>query len=112
MTIRGLMLPKTRSRAESCDDPRELEEAKFINWRKVAGVEFVRGGFTRHSRQRWVQSASARNRRDEENAIAQRYQVTGLPTTVFITRDARIAQKWTGAMSEKQLLAFVEALAR
>src|SRR2546425_12664276 len=38
--------------------------------REVAGVEFVLGSLTRHSRQRRVQSASARNRRDEENAIA------------------------------------------
>src|SRR5437899_633836 len=38
--------------------------------RGVAVVEFVLESLTRHSRQRWVQSASARNRRDEENAIA------------------------------------------
>jgi len=31
MTIRGLMLRKTRPKAESCDDPREMEEPKFIN---------------------------------------------------------------------------------
>src|SRR6266568_2886234 len=38
--------------------------------RGVAVVEFVLESLTRHSRQRRVQSASARNRRDEENAIA------------------------------------------
>src|SRR5713101_6595964 len=37
---------------------------------EVAGVEFVFGSLTGRSRRRWVQSASARNRRDEENAIA------------------------------------------
>ena len=31
MTIRGLMLGKTRPKAESCDNPLEMEETIFIN---------------------------------------------------------------------------------
>jgi hypothetical protein len=34
-----------------------------------------------------------------------------LPTTVFIGRDGKIAARWTGALSEQQLVAFVERLA-
>jgi hypothetical protein len=42
--------------------------------------------------------------------FARRFQVRGLPTTVFIGRDGRIARKWTGAMSEQQLATFVEEI--
>lgn len=49
---------------------------------------------------------------DEGNDIAVRYQVTGLPTTVFITRDGRLAHRRTGTISEQQLVALVEEIAR
>lgn len=49
---------------------------------------------------------------DEGNEIALRYQVSGLPATVFITPDGKIARKWTGALSEQQLVAFVDEIAR
>ena len=49
---------------------------------------------------------------DEGNQIALRYQLTGLPTTVFINRDGIISRKWIGAISERQLLDLVEELAR
>ena len=49
---------------------------------------------------------------DEGNEIALRYQLNGLPTTVFITRDGKVARKRTGAMSENELVTFVEEIAR
>lgn len=47
---------------------------------------------------------------DAGNEIALRYQVTGLPTTVFIRRDGTIARKWTGPLTEQQLLGLVEEI--
>ncbi len=49
---------------------------------------------------------------DEGNDIAVRYQVTGLPTTVFITRDGKLVHRRTGTISEQQLVAAVEEIAR
>lgn len=49
---------------------------------------------------------------DEGDEINRRYGLFGLPTTVFITRGGKIAQKWTGQLSEEQLIAFVEEIAR
>lgn len=49
---------------------------------------------------------------DEGNEIALRYKLTGLPTTVFITRDGKVARRWTGSLTEQQLVTFVEELAR
>jgi len=49
---------------------------------------------------------------DQGGEIAQRYQVGGLPTTIFITRDGTLARKWLGALSEQQLLANVAEIAR
>jgi thiol-disulfide isomerase/thioredoxin len=48
---------------------------------------------------------------DSGNEIATRYQLTGLPTTIFITRDGKVARKWLGSLSEQQLAAFVEEIA-
>lgn len=49
---------------------------------------------------------------DVGNEVALSYRATGLPTTVFITRDGKVARKWTGALSERQLVAYVEEIAR
>ncbi len=49
---------------------------------------------------------------DEGAEIAVGYGLTGLPTTAFITRDGKLARKWTGPLSEKQLVAMVEEIAR
>jgi hypothetical protein len=38
--------------------------------------------------------------------------VTGLPTTVFIARDGTVVRRWTGTLTEQQLMTFVEELAR
>jgi peroxiredoxin len=48
---------------------------------------------------------------DERGAVGKAHQVRGPPTTVFITRDRVIARKWTGALPEQQLVAFVEEIA-
>ena len=49
---------------------------------------------------------------DAGNDISQRYGVTGLPTTIFIARDGTVARRWLGVLSEQQLAAFVEEIAR
>ncbi len=49
---------------------------------------------------------------DEGNAIALRYQLTGLPTTVFIDRDGIIVRTWIGPIGEKDLVMLVEEIAR
>ncbi len=49
---------------------------------------------------------------DEGNQAAVRYRVTGLPTTVFIARDGTVVRRWTGTLTEQQLMTFVEELAR
>ncbi|MDP9383384.1 MAG: TlpA family protein disulfide reductase [Chloroflexota bacterium] len=48
---------------------------------------------------------------DEGGDISVRYGVAGLPTTVFITPDGEVARTWQGALSEAQLVAFVEEVA-
>lgn len=47
---------------------------------------------------------------DEGNEIALRYQLIGLPTTVFIAPDGKVTRKQTGAISEDQLVTFVEEI--
>ncbi len=49
---------------------------------------------------------------DEGNEITVRYQVSGLPTTIFIDRDGNVARRWTGAISEKQLVDVVAQISR
>lgn len=49
---------------------------------------------------------------DLGNEIGLRYQVTGLPTTVFIGRDGRIARRWTGPISAQQLIAWIDEIAQ
>jgi len=47
---------------------------------------------------------------DEGNEIALRYQLVGLPTTVFIAPDGKVIRKQTGAISDDQLVTFVEEI--
>lgn len=47
---------------------------------------------------------------DDGNAITLRYQVTGMPTTFFITPDGRVVRRWIGAISEEQLVTMVEEI--
>ncbi len=48
---------------------------------------------------------------DDGGDISVRYGVAGLPTTVFIAPDGKVARNWQGALSEEQLVAFVEEIA-
>lgn len=57
-------------------------------------------------------SVSYPNIHDTDNTIATRYKVSGLPVTVFIGRDGRIARHWFGAIGEDQLTTFVDDIAR
>ncbi len=49
---------------------------------------------------------------DAGNTIALRYGLVGLPTTVFIARDGTIARTWRGPLTEGQLGALLDELAR
>ena len=40
----------------------------------------------------------------EESEVLPKYQVLGLPTTVFINADGSIHTKWTGALNEEVLI--------
>ncbi|MBI2953423.1 MAG: TlpA family protein disulfide reductase [Chloroflexi bacterium] len=50
------------------------------------------------------------NGQDTTNEIAFGYGVSGIPTTVLITRDGRVARRWVGAIGEKQLAVFIEEM--
>jgi peroxiredoxin len=52
------------------------------------------------------------NGSDVGDEIALSYRVAGLPTTVFIGHDGKVAKKWLGSLSEQQLVALVEEVAR
>lgn len=47
---------------------------------------------------------------DVRNQTFQRFQVIGLPTTLFIGKDGRIARRWDGPLDEQQLVAMVTEL--
>jgi hypothetical protein len=51
-------------------------------------------------------------RLDPKNEVSLAYQLSGLPTTVFIRRDGTIVRTWLGALTEAQLTAFVEEIAQ
>ncbi len=48
---------------------------------------------------------------DQRGEISVRYGVAGLPMTVCITPDGEVARTWQGALSEQQLVGFVEEIA-
>lgn len=50
------------------------------------------------------------NGQDTTMEIAMSYEITGIPTTVLITSEGKVARRWVGAASERQLAAFVEEL--
>jgi hypothetical protein len=45
-----------------------------------------------------------------EVSVIRDYKVLGTPSTYFIKPDGEIIQQWTGAMGEKQLEGFIQAL--
>ena len=49
---------------------------------------------------------------DEGGAIARSYRLLGLPGTMFISRDGRLVRRWAGILDERQLIEFVEEIAR
>jgi len=49
---------------------------------------------------------------DEDGAIARSYRLFGLPGTMFISRDGRLVRRWAGILDERQLVQFVEEIAR
>ncbi len=48
----------------------------------------------------------------DDSQISRRYGVAGLPTTVFIGRDGKVARTWAGEIDEGQLISLVEEIAR
>ena len=46
----------------------------------------------------------------EDSEILPKYQVLGLPTTVFINADGSIHNKWTGALNEETLIEKAEEM--
>lgn len=45
---------------------------------------------------------------DSNGEIAIEYGVTGLPETWFLDREGRLVRRWIGAMTERQITAFIE----
>ncbi|WP_287370037.1 TlpA disulfide reductase family protein [Oceanithermus sp.] len=50
------------------------------------------------------------NVRDPRGAVARRYRVGGIPTTVFIDAGGRVVRVWTGPLDPERLEAFLRAL--
>ena len=46
----------------------------------------------------------------EDSEVLPKYQVLGLPTTVFINADGSIHDKWTGALNEETLIEKAEEM--
>ena len=46
----------------------------------------------------------------EDSEVLPKYQVLGLPTTVFINADGSIHNKWTGALNEETLIEKAEEM--
>jgi len=49
---------------------------------------------------------------DDGSTIAKSYGLTGLPGTVFITRDGNLPRRLSGIVSADQLASLVDAVAR
>ena len=47
---------------------------------------------------------------DQSGSVASRYQVIGLPTTLFVSADGKIESRVVGAMSDAQISAGLEAI--
>lgn len=50
------------------------------------------------------------NGADNAGRIAGDYGIVGIPTTVFIDADGRIARRWLGVLNEQQLTGFVREI--
>ncbi len=50
------------------------------------------------------------NGQDTTSEIAVSYDISGIPTTFFITSEGKVARRWTGALGEEQLDAFIGGL--
>lgn len=48
----------------------------------------------------------------DNGAIVRSYQIVGLPSTVFIARGGMVAKHWPGVITEQDLIALVEEIAR
>ena len=46
----------------------------------------------------------------EDADVVARFQVLGMPTTLFVTPDGRVAAKWTGILTKEKLIEHVEEL--
>ena len=46
----------------------------------------------------------------EDAGVVARFQVLGMPTTLFVTADGRVAAKWTGILTKDKLIEHVEEL--
>ena len=49
---------------------------------------------------------------DSSRRILEDWGVTNIPTTFFITKDGKVARKWTGPLNENQLVTLVESLTK
>jgi hypothetical protein len=48
---------------------------------------------------------------DVDGTITVDYGVIGIPVTFFVNKDGIVERRWVGAISERQLVAWVEELA-
>ena len=46
----------------------------------------------------------------EDADVVARFQVLGMPTTLFVTPDGRVTAKWTGILTKEKLIEHVEEL--
>lgn len=46
----------------------------------------------------------------EDADVVARFQVLGMPTTLFVTADGRVVAKWTGILTKEKLIEHVEEL--
>jgi len=45
-----------------------------------------------------------------EDGIAEKFRVRGIPVTVFVNKDGRIAKRHIGAISQEELASNIEAM--
>jgi cytochrome c biogenesis protein CcmG/thiol:disulfide interchange protein DsbE len=50
------------------------------------------------------------NAPDTDGRVTTTYRVTGVPTTFFISRDGKVVRSWTGALSPRNLVSFIEQI--
>lgn len=47
---------------------------------------------------------------DADLKLARSFRLTGMPLTIFLTRDGRIAERVTGPLAEEELVAKIQRL--